>query len=190
MSKRLCLGLIFLLLAEVLMATEEPEYTIVDQSGVFELRTYDSMIIAETTISGSMDKASRTGFRVIADYIFGNNTSPTGGSEKVSMTAPVTMKQIDGQWRMHFVMPKKHSLESLPSPNNSAIVLREIPEQNYAAIRFSGSTSDARVAKKTTELMAWLASKGISPIGTPEIARYNPPWILPLFRRNEILVKF
>jgi len=108
----------------------------------------------------------------------------------VSMTTPVTMTQTDGQWRMHFVMPKHYSLDSLPTPNNPAVVLREVPKRTYAVIRFSGLAGDAKITEKTSELMTWLTNKGISPIGKPEIARYNPPWTLPPLRRNEILVMF
>ncbi|GAB1264178.1 SOUL family heme-binding protein [Aurantivibrio infirmus] len=193
------------------MATEEPEYTVIEKSGAFELRVYAPMIVAETQTSGSLDEASDAGFKVIADYIFGNNTSRTGDgekvsmtspvtvaplgngapeSEKISMTAPVSMKQIDGQWRMHFVMPEKYTLDSLPSPNNPAVVLREVPEHKYAVLRFSGFAGEAKIAKKTVELTMWLASKGIRPTGAPEIARYDAPWTLPFFRRNEIMVRY
>ena len=50
------------------------------------------MIVAETMVSGSLDRASGDGFRAIAGYIFGANTSKgVSSSEKIAMTAPVTM---------------------------------------------------------------------------------------------------
>jgi hypothetical protein len=152
-----------------------------------------------------MDKASSAGFRLIADYIFGNNTSRTGEKEKISMTAPVTMepksekisvtapvsmKQTGGQWRVHFVMPGQYTLETLPKPHNPMVTLREVPASNYAVIRFSGFAGEDKVAKKTAELIAWLDSKGITPTGKPELARYNPPWTLPFLRRNEVMVAY
>ena len=194
------------------MATEEPEYTVIEKSGAFELRSYSPMIVAETRVSGSMDDASSAGFRLIADYIFGNNTAAGGGntshgggnekismtapvtmepaSEKISMTAPVSIEQEDGQWRVHFVMPSDYTMEILPRPNNPAVSLREVPARNYAVIRFSGFTGEDKIAAKTAELMSWLDSKGITPIGKPELARYNPPWTLPFLRRNEVMVAY
>ena len=187
------------------MATEEPEYTVIEKSEAFELRSYSPMIVAETRVSGSMDDASSAGFRLIADYIFGNNTSRDGGNEKISMTAPVTMEpesekismtapvsieQEDGKWRVHFVMPSEYTMETLPRPNNPAVTLREVPASNYAVIRFSGFTGEDKVAAKTAELMAWLDSKGITPTSKPELARYNPPWTLPFLRRNEVMVAY
>ena len=187
------------------MATEEPEYTVIEQSGAFELRSYSPMILAETRVPGSMDDASSAGFRLIADYIFGNNTSRDGGNEKISMTAPVTMEpasekismtapvsieQEDGQWRVHFVMPSQYTMETLPRPNNPAVTLREVPARNNAVIRFSGFTGEDKIAAKTAELMTWLDNKGITPIGQPELARYNPPWTLPFLRRNEVMVAY
>jgi len=187
------------------MATEEPSYTVIEQSGDFELRRYSPMIVAETQVSGPMDAASSAGFRLIADYIFGNNTSRAGGNEKISMTAPVTMEpkpekismtvpvsmeQTGEQWRVHFVMPSQYTLDSLPTPNNSAVSLREVPASNYAVIRFSGLVSEEKRAEKAAELMTWIDSKGIKPVGEPKLARYNPPWTLPFLRRNEVMVAY
>ena len=187
------------------MAIEEPEYRVIEKSGAFELRTYSPTIVAETRVSGSLAKASSAGFKLIADYIFGNNMSRSGGNEKISMTAPVTMEpgseeismtapvsieQKDGQWHVHFVMPSQYTLETLPEPNNPAVTLREVPESNYAVIRFSGFTGEDKIAAKTAELMAWLDSKGITPVGKPVLARYNPPWTLPFLRRNEVMVAY
>jgi hypothetical protein len=202
---RLFSGLFILFFAGPAMAIEEPEYRVIEKSGAFELRTYSPMIVAETRVSGSLAKASSAGFKLIADYIFGNNTSRSGGNEKISMTAPVTMEpgseeismtapvsieHKDGQWRVHFVMPSQYTLETLPEPNNPAVILREVPESNYAVIRFSGFTGEDKIAAKTAELMAWLDSKGITPIGKPVLARYNPPWTLPFLRRNEVMVAY
>jgi hypothetical protein len=203
--KRLYLGLLVLFFTGSAMAIEEPKYTVLEKSGEFELRAYSTNIVAETLVSGSMDNASSAGFRLIADYIFGNNTSTTGGSEKISMTAPVTMEpksekismtapvsmeKTDGQWRVHFVMPSQYTLDTLPAPNNLAVTLREVPASNYAVIRFSGLAGENKTAKKTSELIVWLDSRGITPIGKPELARYNPPWTLPFLRRNEVMVAY
>ena len=187
------------------MATEEPKYTVSEKEDAIELRTSNPMVVAETLVSGSMDDASGAGFRLIADYIFGNNTSNTAAKEKISMTAPVTMQPMSekismtapvsmeksqGQWRVHFVMPGQYSLDTLPAPNNPAVVLRAVPARNYAVIRFSGLASEKKTARKTTELMDWLEQKGITPTGQPELARYNPPWTLPFLRRNEVMIAY
>ena len=205
MMSRLFLGILVLFFTGSAMAIEEPKYTVIEQSGEFELRAYSPKIVAETLVPGSMDKASSAGFRLIADYIFGNNTSRTGDNEKISMTAPVTMEpqsekismtapvsmeQTGGQWRVHFVMPGQYTLETLPKPNNPAVTLREVPASNYAVIRFSGFAGEDKVANKAAELMKWLDGKGITPVGKPELARYNPPWTLPFFRRNEVMVAY
>ncbi|WP_323844959.1 heme-binding protein [Microbulbifer magnicolonia] len=187
------------------MAIEEPAYTVTEQSGPFELRTYQPKIVAEVVVAGSMEEASGTGFRLLANYIFGNNTSGSGGrekiqmtapvsmaprSEKISMTAPVSLQEIGGRWRVSFVMPSSYSMETLPRPNNAAVTLRQIPETRYAVIRFSGLAGAQQVAQKTSDLQAWLTEKGLRATGAPELARYNPPWTLPFLRRNEIMVEY
>ncbi|PCO06265.1 heme-binding protein [Microbulbifer flavimaris] len=187
------------------MAIEEPEYAVIEQSKPFELRAYQPKIVAEVQVTGSMDEASGRGFKLLADYIFGNNTARTGGnekiamtapvgmepeSEKISMTAPVSMEQSGGQWRVSFVMPSQYTMETLPRPNNQAVTLREIPETNYAVIRFSGLAGEDKIARKTAELIEWMDEKGLEPTGQPELARYNPPWTLPFLRRNEVMIKY
>ena len=205
MLKRLFLGLTILVFTEYSMAIEEPNYTVIETSEEFELRAYAPMIVAETLVSGTLDGAAAAGFKLIGGYIFGDNTSSSSVNDKISMTAPVSMQlqpekinmtapvsmqQKDGQWLVHFVMPEKYTLDTLPTPNNPAVMLREIPARNYAVMRFSGFTGAIKVDKKITELMMWLKDKGIKPIGEPEMARYNAPWSLPFMRRNEIMVMY
>ncbi|NBQ40543.1 MAG: heme-binding protein, partial [Alphaproteobacteria bacterium] len=62
------------------MAIEEPSFKVITKSGTFELRQYAPMLVAETMVDGDMDDAGTTGFRRIADYIFGNNQVQTGAS--------------------------------------------------------------------------------------------------------------
>ena len=76
------------------MAAEEPKYELIEKSGEFELRQYQPMLIAEVLVDGDMDQASGKGFRLIADYIFGNNITKTGSSKKIKMTAPVIRAKI------------------------------------------------------------------------------------------------
>ena len=205
MFKRLLSGVFFIFFTGTLMATEEAKYTVIEASEAFELRAYGPKIVAETRVSGSMDEASSAGFRLIADFIFGNNTAVSGASEKISMTTPVameprsekismtvpvSMEQVQGQWRVYFVMPSEYTLDSLPRPNNSAVIIREVPASNYAVIRFSGLAGEDKTATKTGDLLKWLDDRGISPIGKPELARYNPPWTLPFLRRNEVMIEY
>ena len=75
------------------MAIEEPKFETVQREAKFEVRQYAPFIVAETWVDGDMDAASGKGFRLIADYIFGNNKAPQSAeSAKVAMTAPVTLE--------------------------------------------------------------------------------------------------
>ena len=171
---------------------EEPAYKVIKQDGDFALREHGWMIIAEATVSGSLDEASGRGFRVIADDIFGNNiASGATPSEKIVMTAPVTMSAgvaAPDTWRMHFVMPSKYTLASLPAPKNTAVKLRQVAGQRVAVNRYSGFSGEQKVADKTAQLNEWMARSSLAPSGKAQLARYNMPLTPPPLRRNEILV--
>ncbi len=197
-----------LTLPGVAMATEEPEYTVLTQVDDFELRRYDPQIVAQTWVSGDQKQASNKGFKILADYIFGNNTAPsgesskismtspvkmqpqTGESQKIAMTSPVAMQEQDGKWRVRFVMPSKYTMQTLPKPNNSEVSLIEIPMQTYGVIKFSGFTGEQKVADKTQALKTWMQGQNLKIIGDAEMARYDPPWTLPFMRRNEVMIEY
>jgi hypothetical protein len=180
------------------MATEEPKFTAHLTEGAFELRQYAPFLIAETAVAGDMDAASSQGFRAIADFIFGNNQAPgQSGSAKIAMTAPVTvepraadMPMREAQdWRVQFVMPSQYTLQTIPRPKNPAVTLREVPAKWYAVVRYPGINTQSKVEDKTAELLAWIKAKGWSPVAAPQLARYDPPWTLPFWRRSEIMVE-
>ena len=195
------------------MAIEEPKYEVIQSDGPFEIRRYAPVLIAETLVEGDMDEASNKGFRLIADFIFGNNQiADTSTGEKIAMTAPVTVEpqsakismtapvtvepQHDGsnmqsakQWRVNFVMPSRFTLASIPKPKNSAVTLREVPSKHYVVHQYSGFNTVSRVQSKTQETSEWALKKNFKLIGTPQLSRYDPPWTLPMFRRNEIMIE-
>lgn len=200
------------------MAVEEPRFDVLTQDGSYEVRRYAPVIVAETLVDGDMDAASSKGFRLIADYIFGNNTLAATGaenaSEKIAMTAPVTLEPVArsakiamtapvtaepvaadasmataSQWRIHFVMPGQYSMQTLPKPVNAAVSLRELPARTFAVLGYSGLNTASKVQQKTDELAAWMRSRQLQPVGAPLLARYDPPWTLPMWRRNEIQVE-
>lgn len=200
-----------LLISGETMAIEEPNYTVLSQVEDFELRRYDEQLVAQTWVSGDQDTASRQGFKILADYIFGNNTAPSGESSKISMTAPVTMQsdnlngqasqkiamtapvsmqQNNGKWRVQFTMPSQYTMQTLPKPNNPDVKIVQVPAQTYGVIKFSGLAGSKKVAKKTETLKSWMQTQKLVISGTPELARYNPPWTLPFMRRNEVMMAY
>ncbi len=193
---------------ESAMAIEEPKYEVRTSQAPFELRHYAPTLIAQTLVEGDMDEASNKGFRLIADFIFGNNlaadseqaakiamTAPVTvepQSSKIAMTAPVTIEPQSGsvqQWRIHFVMPSQYTLANIPKPKNSAVTLHELPSKYFVVHRYSGFNTVARVQEKTDETLAWAKQQSLKVVGTPQLSRYDPPWTLPMFRRNEIMVE-
>ena len=188
-----------LLVASSVMAIEEPKYTVIESAKPFELRQYESMIVAEAYVDGDMSDAGGKGFSLIAGYIFGKNQSKTKliddqpGSEKIAMTAPVTMeaeKKNPNQWRMFFVMPSQYTLASLPTPISPEVKLIEITPQKKAVITYTGFNSEQKTQEKAQELRVWMKSKNLNPTGEPQLARYNPPWTLPFMRRNEVMLDY
>ena len=140
------------------MAIEEPKFEVLLTDGSFEIRQYAPYLTAETLVMGDMDEASGKGFRLIADYIFGNNQAISStASEKISMTAPVTIEpQMDAgsmetskQWLVKFIMPSQYTLATIPKPKNSAVNLREVPSKRYAVLKYSGFNFQSKVQSKT-----------------------------------------
>ena len=192
MSPKALLWFAFLFLgligSSMAQGVSEPPYTLVKNEPPFEVRDYGVLTVAETVIDGDFDVAGSLGFRRVAGYIFGKNQNAKGESEKIAMTAPVTMEAQNQQWRMHFVMPQGMALSSLPKPVDASVQLRELPAQRMAAVRFSGLTTAASIERQTQLLKDWLARNNLEFEDRPQLARYNDPFTLPWNRRNEILI--
>ena len=190
---------------------EEPAYEVTARHEGFEVRRYDGRIVAEVDVSGAPGDASREGFRILADFIFGNNsrsasvamTAPVDrtASERIAMTAPVDRRVAadadadatdpEGEWTIAFTMPSKYTMRTLPRPNDDRIRIREIPPTSYAVSRFRGAPSEPGVQRRMAELVEAVRAAGLSPKAgaEPTYARYDPPWTPGFLRRNEIFVE-
>ena len=65
--------------------------------------------------------------------------------------------------------------------------LRQIPARKIAALRYSGSWSRKKYEQKKTLLEEFIRNKGLRTRGQDIFARYDPPFQIPFFRRNEVL---
>ena len=183
----------------VMSNVEKPDYKVIQSEQNIEIRQYEPMIIAEVEVDGKREDAIRDGFRLLADYIFGNNTvqqvismtAPVQQKEnqKIAMTAPVQQQSMGKSWRMSFVMPSKYSMDSLPVPNNNRVRLKKILTKKFVVIEFSGSNSNENVIGHENQLMNFIEANQINIIGSPKYAFYNAPWTLPFLRRNEVMVE-
>jgi hypothetical protein len=174
----------------------EPPFTLITRQGDFEIRDYENQVVAEVSVPAGRRDPENAGFRPLAGYIFGGNaprakiamTAPVTRQEgtRIAMTAPVTRQEAGADWKVRFIMPAGSTLATMPRPNDPNVRLLEEPGKRYAVIRFSGLGGDGVIARKTSELNAFLAARRLTPIGKPVIAFYDPPWTLPFNRRNEI----
>lgn len=183
--------------------TEEPVHSVEQLAGGVEIRRYGKRVAAETTVTADEESARNTGFRRLAGYIFGGNhtatkiamTAPVAQQpdalrgKQIAMTAPVSQKAgAEGEWLIRFFMPADKTMESLPHPDDPAVRLVTLPAETVAVRRFSGGRDRRSVSSQTARLMSSLRETGFEATGTPAAWFYDPPWTLPMLRRNEIAV--
>jgi effector-binding domain-containing protein len=161
---------------------EEPAFALVERLGDVELRQYEPVVQARTPLKHNGETVA--GFRRLAGFIFGGNER----AQSIAMTAPVE-ETLGDTPVMAFTMPSAYALADLPAPNDSRVVLEEIPARTMAAIRFSGWATAGRVERKTRTLLDALEQGGVETVGEPSLNQYNPPWTPPFLRRNEIMVE-
>jgi hypothetical protein len=183
------------------MSTEQQRYEVIERIGKnIEIRQYPTRIVAETTVDASIsDNPRGDAFRIVAAYIFGANkarqkidmTAPVEiakPSVTIPMTAPVEVNTANNVLIMRFFMPSSYSINNLPEPSDPRVKLIELEPMTAAVLQFSGSTSDAVVSTRTTELMAAIQNTKWRVSGAATAFFYNPPWTLPFLRRNEMAV--
>ena len=134
---------------------ETPNYTLLEKKGLFEIRIYDPVILAITNVKSNYRESTYTGFRRIANYIFGGNNE----NMEIAMTAPVLASSPvnnDGIYNIAFVMPKEHPLSNLPKPNYEYVKIKEKQLGKMAILRFGGWATEDKVFNYQQKLTLFL----------------------------------
>jgi hypothetical protein len=198
---------------------EEPSFALQLSEGDFQVRRYPAMINAETTVRGDAWGARFAGFGPLADYIFATErggekiamTAPVtqASRDKIAMTAPVTQaprskiamtapvtqsaRSEDAasgeEWIITFTMPAAYTMGSLPAPVNPDVRLVEVPARTMGVLSFTGLATDGDMQTAESRLRQAVARAGLQAKGDVSFAFYDPPWVLPFFRRNEAMVE-
>ncbi|XP_022742415.1 heme-binding-like protein At3g10130, chloroplastic [Durio zibethinus] len=199
-------------LEEALMAVPDLEtvrFKVLSRTDQYEIREVEPYYIAETTMPGKtgfdFNGASQS-FNVLAEYLFGKNTSKekmemttpvftsrTSDGERMEMTTPVITKKVENQdkWQMSFVMPSKYG-SNLPLPKDPSVRIKEVPKKVVAVVAFSGFVTDEEVKQRELKFRDALKNDRqfqVKKVASVEVAQYNPPFTLPFTRRNEIVLE-
>ena len=169
------------------MAIEQPTYKVLSSKNGIEVRDYDEYWVAECHVANVSDlsEASSRAFGRLFNYISGENSA----SQKIAMTSPVQQIPAETGWKVSFVVPKDVSLGEIPVPANSSISIRKVEAGKYAVLQYSGLWNDKKFAAKSAELLNACSASGLSVTGPVSSAVYNPPFMPPFLRRNEVLVR-
>lgn len=155
-------------------------YEVLKKEGDFEIRSYESFF---TVTTSEANIGETMGFNKLFSYISGDNAN----KEKIPMTVPVINDLNENHKTTEFVMPSQFAKNGPPNPQDSGVTIRKYEKHLIAAITFSGNVDSVKISKYMNQLIEWLAKTKWEPTGDFLLARYNSPFSLPIFRRNEIL---
>ena len=181
------------------MAIEEPLHTVILREEPFQVRDYQSYVVAETFVDGAFGAVGNEGFQRLFRYISGDNrtaqkitmTAPVeqeAASTKIAMAAPVEQQRAGGRWRIAFVLPASFTLANAPRPTDERVALAEVPSRRMAVVRYRGTWSAARYDEELAALRKFIGERRLTAVGEPVFARYDPPFMPWFLRRNEIQI--
>jgi len=180
-----------------------PRYDVVSTGRGYEIRDYEGYRVASTSMSKvgesySMDDLTKGGaaFNALAAYVFGANDE----GRIMDMTIPVTTTSLG---EMRFYLKEDGVTALFPEPlsredgyNEQGIVkIIEVPRARLAVARFTGFVTEGEVSRQKDALLSTLAIDSEYEVDVSHgavvphvIFQYNPPYTIPMVRRNEIAV--
>ncbi len=178
-----------------------PKYTVVSENEGYEIRDYEGYNVASTSMSKvgepySMNDITKGGaaFNALAAYLFGANDE----GRIMEMTTPVSTTSVG---EMRFFL-KNDKIADFPQPlspegtfnEQGAVKIVEVPAARLAVAKFTGFVTEGEVSRQKDALLSALAIDGVE-VDTPHgtviphvIFQYNPPYTIPIVRRNEIAI--
>lgn len=183
----------------------------------YEIRKYGTRFAAHTTYTNGTDQPFRMLAQYIGVFgtpanegqkaismttpVIIDEASGKGKPIAIAMTAPVVVQpqesNKDGntaEKSMEFLLPAEYdSMDKIPRPTNPAVTIRELPPTIGAVHRYSGSMERDVAATMAQSLAQQLQHDGLD-VSTEYVMQqyqywgYNPPFTLPMFRRNEVWI--
>lgn len=181
--------------------TQQQPYDVLSRLPHFEVRCYPAHLVAEVEVDASFTRAGNEAFGVLVAFISGRNstrgrvamTAPVlqeQASTTIEMTAPVIQQPSSEQGRhvVAFVMPSEFTLETLPTPSDPRIRVRQVPVHVAAVRSFTGRWTEHIYQRQLEELRSAVEEAGLKVVGPPRFARFDPPWTPWFRRRNEVVL--
>lgn len=178
-------------------AYEEASYEVVRTYPTFEIRDYAPAAVALVTTTGSRDDAVGVAFRKLFRFIGGDNQRAT----KIDMTTPVVQSKTLSDaaanrwaegietWQIAFFMPTDLQETGVPAATDPDIEILPLPARRVAVITFSGRWRDQNFETHLQRLRDALAAEGITAVGEPFYAYFDPPFMPFFMRRNEVMLE-
>jgi len=197
---------------------ETLQYSTIHQENNFSIREYNELIevcvkydVHKDTstpfrllakyigVFGDAENIESNKIAMTAPVITREEEGTKKSSEKIAMTAPVITTNSGNIGEMSFVLPqsKYKSIEQCPKPTNESVSLRTREGFTTVCLDFNGRINEQmkeELEKKQSEIKAWFESTKykneyeIDESKKMELHRFNPPWTIPYFRKNEILL--
>lgn len=165
--------------------TEQQPYRVLRAIGDIEIREYPASAVVEVTVPGAFEEAGTRAFGSLFGYISGRNLD----RRSIAMTAPVLQAPAPGGGHaVAFVLPATLAATEAPAPDDATVQVRPVAATVTAAMRYSGRWSQDSYERHCAQLLSDLTTLGVTIIGSPRFARYNPPFTPWFLRRNEVLV--
>lgn len=192
-------------LRETPVGLKEPPYTLVATTNEYEIRDYAGYKVVSTNMAPAgevyRDSMAQSGqaFNTLASYIFGANRD----SKVMEMTTPVTTT-MSGEMRFYLAQNDETPDQRIPEPlaqdesksvyETGNILIQDIPPARLAVRRFPGFATAGEQARQKEILLAALSLDDVE-LDVPHgqtvghvLFQYNPPYTVPVLRRNEIAV--
>lgn len=180
-----------------------PKFAVVSREEGYEIRDYEAYKVASTTMSKigeeySLDDITKSGtaFNTLAAYLFGANDE----GRIMEMTTPVSTTSVG---EMRFYLKTDGSITAnIPEPlapekdfnEKGAVKIVDVPASRLAVAQFTGFVTEGEVSRQKDALLSSLAIDGVE-VDTPHgvkiphvVFQYNPPYTIPIVRRNEIAI--
>jgi len=179
-----------------------PSYRVISSADGYEIREYEEYAVASTSMSKvdegfTMDDLASGGeaFNALAAYVFGANDK----KEVMEMTTPVTTTSA-GEMRF-YLKERDGDTSSFPEPvsendeifnEKGKVIVEDIPSATLAVAKFTGFVTEGEVTRQKDALLTCLGIDGVDinvehgNVVPHVVFQYNPPYTLPVLRRNEI----